>query len=276
MSLKQMFHLKDIPSCCAPSVAEFLHQARHLCMKLKSQPHAFETMFLDGTDLLSTWMRYVNTTAAVFPIVPERPQPPSPWGIVIAPILATLMQPIRLAPTIVDGLDHSMVARGLANIAAMLVVTSVLALGPLPLLCRTSPIHVTQESLYSWLASRPLRQQELLNAFSSSSFRWFLLNSFASAAAHVHGVTGGLSAACRCKMPGKASIGSMGYLGPLWEVCEDTLLRLSIFLENLWWGLQACYLVLPGEKVMNYLLQRRKERMEYRQREGLASSSSSS
>ena len=184
------------------------------------------------------------------------------------------MQPVRLAPPVVEELDYNMVAKGHASVAAMLVVTSGFALGAFPLLCRTCPFDQSQVPLHDWLAPRPHRQQELHDTVRSSSFRWFLWNSFASAAAHVHELTGGLSPVCKCQVPELASAGSMGYLGPLWEVQEHSLPRLNTFLENLWWGLRGCYLVLPGEKVMKYLLHHQKEMMEYRQREGLASSSS--
>ena len=184
------------------------------------------------------------------------------------------MQPVRLAPPVVEELDYNMVAKGHASVAAMLVVTSGFALGAFPLFCRTCPLDQSQVPLHDWLAPRPHRQQELHDTVRSSSFRWFLWNSFASAAAHVHELTGGLSPVCRCKVPERASQGSMGYWGPLWEVQEDSLPRLNTFLENLWWGLRGCYLVLPGEKVMKYLMHHQKEMMEYRQREGIASSSS--
>ena len=173
------------------------------------------------------------------------------------------------------GLDYSIVAKRHAIVADMLGACSAFTLGAFPLVCRTKPIDQSGQSpVHDWLAPRPLRQQELLNAFGSSSFRWFLWTSFASAAAHAHELTGGLSPACSCKVPDIASDGSIEYWGPLWEVQETSLPRLEAFLEDLCLGQQGCYLVLPGEKVMKCLLHHQKEKMEYRQREGLHSSSS--
>ena len=248
--------------------AEFLPQARHLCQQLKSQFHVYGTVLHRGTHLLGTWIVYLNTTAAFSLSFPTCP-------IVLAPILATLMQYIR-APPLVVAIDYNEYAAGHANVAAKLGVSSAFALGAFPLFCRTCPIAQFQAPLHDWLAPRALRQQELLNAFSSSSFRWFLWNSFASAAAHVHELTGGMSPACSCKVPDIAFDGSIEYWGPLWEVLEDSLPMLEDFLENLWWALLGCYLVLPGEGILKSLLQQQNEMMEYRQREGLPSSNSSS
>ena len=249
---------------------EFLPQARHLCKQLESQKHVDETVFVNGSDLLLTWLKYINTTAAL------SPSGYSPWSIVLAPILATLMQPIRLAPPVIQWLDYSIIAKRHAGVTVMLGATSAFALGAFPLFCRTSPINQSEAPIHDWLAHRPLRQQELLLAFSSSSFRWFLWNSYASAAALVHEFKGGLSPACSCRVPDRALDGSIGYWGPLWKAQEESLCSLEAFLESSWRGLLGCYLVLPGEKVMKYLLHYQQEKMEYRQREGLPTSSSSS
>ena len=194
----------------------------------------------------------------------------------IAPLLATLMQPIQLAPAVVERLDYAEVTRGLTDAAAMLLLNCGFALGAFPLFCRIRPVDHTHVRLHDWLAARQRRNHELHIAFSSSSFRWFLWNSFASVAPHVHALTGGFSAACRCEVPGIASEGSMESFGPLIEVQEDTLLGLHSVLENVGRGLRDCYLVLPGEGVIKHLLQHQKEMMDSRQQEELPSRSSSS
>jgi hypothetical protein len=136
-------------------LAEFLLQVRYLCSQLLATPHDLETFVIDGSDLLLTWVRFCSTTAT-----PSAGVSP-PWATLVAPILATLMHRMQLAAQELEVLGTSVEKVDLARVAAMLAVTSGLALGAFPLICRTCPLDQSQVSVYDWLGSRPFRQNEL-------------------------------------------------------------------------------------------------------------------
>jgi hypothetical protein len=127
----------------------------------------------------------------------------------------------------------------------------------MPLRCSINKQICKQPELLSWLQRNQQRQQELLEAYSSFTYRQFLLNFLAAAEQRVYELAKGRSQLLGCKLP-------QVRLEEQWPEWVGGLAGMPVsMLEDPIWSLWSCfkgrYLIFPAEGAVLYLLDQQQQ-----------------
>ena len=203
--------------------------------------------------VISLWRMY---HLACIEITPEE----VPWMALIAPSVALFCKECLCEEATTTGSSSSSNSSMQIcpdfcsrNPSSHIMRATHLALSTLPFLSRIFVVHSPLiYTLGDWLSSSgQQQQQQLLGAFRSKDFEWYLWNTLAEAVAHLHTARNGRLGALGCKALKAPTASQWGPLGDLGDVVDDDVL--VPHLDRVLGCLRTIYLVLASDSCLAQL-----------------------